>query len=99
QVGSTFKPIVYAEALRQGFQPCDFFPNEKKIYEEYDNWSPANADGQYGGEYSLQGALINSVNTVSADLIMKTGVEGVVTLAESMGITSPLKPVPSLALG
>ncbi len=99
QVGSTFKPIVYAEALRQGFQPCEFFPNEKQTYEMYDNWSPANADGQYGGEYSLKGALTNSVNTISASLIMKTGAESVVQLAENMGIRSPLSPVPSLALG
>lgn len=99
QVGSTFKPIVYAAALEEGLSPCDYFPNEKYQYEEYDNWTPGNADGKYGGEYSMKGALTNSVNTVSAQLIMKAGIENVVELAKRMGISSNLEEVPSLALG
>lgn len=99
QVGSTFKPIVYAAALEVGVPPCEYFPNEQLVYAEYENWSPANADGQYGGKYSLEGALTNSVNTVSAQVIMRAGPEKVVELAEKLGIESPLKPLPSLALG
>lgn len=99
QVGSTFKPLVYASALQKGISPCEYIANEKYVYDQYDNWSPKNADNTYGGMYSLQGGLINSVNTISADVIMKTGIENVRLLAGQMGIQSPLDPVPSLALG
>jgi penicillin-binding protein 1A len=99
QVGSTFKPIVYAAALQQGVDPCEYINNEQKVYEDYDDWSPRNADNTYGGMYSMQGGLTNSVNTVSAQLIMRAGINNVTSLAQNMGIESPLEPVPSLALG
>ncbi|WP_347160044.1 penicillin-binding protein 1A [Pontibacter chitinilyticus] len=99
QVGSTFKPFVYAAALERGLKPCDYFPNERVTYPDYDNWSPRNADEQYGGEYSMRGALAHSVNTVSAQIIMKAGVERTVDMAHRLGIQSDLPAVPSLALG
>ncbi len=99
QVGSTFKPIVYAAALEQGIEPCTYFPNDQLTYTEYQNWSPKNANGQYGGEYSMQGALAQSVNTVSAQVIMQAGVDRTVQLAQRMGIQGNLPKVPALALG
>ncbi|MBF9254602.1 transglycosylase domain-containing protein [Pontibacter sp. 172403-2] len=99
QVGSTFKPFVYAAALEQGVEPCDYFPNERMTYPAYDNWSPRNADEQYGGEYSMRGALAHSVNTISAQLIMKTGIDNTMDMAHRLGISSKLPEVPSLALG
>ncbi len=99
QVGSTFKPIVYAAALEAGLEPCDYFPNERTIYTEYDNWSPRNSNEQYGGEYTMRGALAHSVNTISAQLIMKTGVNKTVAMAHRLGIRSELPAVPSIALG
>jgi penicillin-binding protein 1A len=99
QAGSTFKPVVYLTALEQGKSPCDYFPNDSIVYDEYDGWTPRNADRSYGGYYSLQGALVNSVNTVSAGLIMETGIDSVIAMAHRGGITSPLPAVPSLALG
>ncbi len=99
QVGSTFKPIVYAQALENGYSPCDFLPNEKITYEEYQNWSPGNSDGKYGGYYSIKGGLTNSVNTVAVQLMMENGVSSVQMLAKEMGITSDLPNVPSIALG
>lgn len=99
QVGSTFKPFVYAAALEKGMSPCTYFANEQAVYPEYDNWSPRNANGQYGGEYSMRGALAQSVNTISAQLIMETGVDRTVALAKRMGIQQDLPQVPSLALG
>ncbi|MBK8655272.1 MAG: transglycosylase domain-containing protein [Haliscomenobacter sp.] len=99
QVGSTFKPIVYAQALEAGIDPCQLFPNELLTYEEYENWTPENADGQYGGYYSMEGALTHSVNTVSVQLIMETGVGPVRNLAEKMGIDGAIPKGPSLALG
>ncbi len=99
QVGSIFKPIVYAAALQEGVSPFEYLPNERKIYEEYDNWSPRNANNLYEGSYSMEGALAESVNTIAVDVLMETGIQNTIVLAEEMGIDSNLPKVPSLALG
>ncbi|MEZ4887974.1 MAG: transglycosylase domain-containing protein [Chitinophagales bacterium] len=99
QVGSTFKPLVYANALESGIPPCEYIENYQRTYELYDDWTPGNADGEYGGQYSLMGGLVNSINTVSAELIMISGIDKVVNLAKAMGVKSEIPEVPSLALG
>jgi penicillin-binding protein 1A len=99
QVGSTFKPLVYLAALEQGMSPCDFYPNDSVVYEEYDDWTPRNADRTYGGYYSLKGALVHSVNTVSVNLLMEAGIDTVMALGQKAGIESSMPEVPSLALG
>ena len=99
QVGSTFKPIVYAAALQNGMKPCDFISNEQRLYNMYEGWSPSNADGNHEGYYSLKGGLTHSVNTISAELIVRIGPETVVDLAQQMGIQSDIPVVPSIALG
>lgn len=99
QVGSTFKPIVYATAIENGVDPCAYIPNKKVSYPEYDNWTPGNSDGEYGGYYSMKGGLTHSVNTIAANLIMQTGVQPVIDEARKMGISSKLPAVPSIALG
>ncbi|WP_184170620.1 transglycosylase domain-containing protein [Rhabdobacter roseus] len=99
QVGSTFKPIVYAAALQKGIDPCTYFDNKLTTYPEFEDWAPQNASNQYGGKYSMKGALAQSVNTVSAQIILKTGVDRTISLARELGIESDLPKVPSLALG
>jgi penicillin-binding protein 1A len=99
QVGSTFKPFVYANALQNGAKPCHYYPNDSIVYENYDNWSPNNANREYGGIYSLQDALVNSVNTISVQVLMKSGIGSTIQLAKNMGINSDFPKVPSLALG
>ena len=99
QAGSTFKPLVYLEALEQNISPCDYYANDSIAYEEYDDWTPRNADRSYGGYYSMKGALIHSVNTVSVELLMQVGIDSVLELAQKAGIVSTLPEVPSLALG
>lgn len=98
-VGSTFKPIVYAAALQNGISPCEFISNEQVVYEDYDNWTPANSNGQHEGYYSVKGGLAYSVNTVSAKLITRIGVNDVIDLAEDMGIENDIPNYPSIALG
>ncbi|PWE00535.1 penicillin-binding protein 1A [Marinilabilia rubra] len=99
QVGSTFKPFVYATALEEGYEPCEYISNEKRTYKRYDDWSPSNSDGEHDGFYSLQGALINSVNTVTAELTIETGPHDVADLAHVAGIESDIPDVPSIGLG
>ena len=99
QVGSTFKPITYLAALQNGIDPCDYFENQLVTYKKYENWSPRNASGSYGGSYSLHGALANSVNTVSVSVQLKTGINKTIEQARKMGITSDIPEVPSIVLG
>jgi penicillin-binding protein 1A len=102
QVGSTFKPIVYAAALEAGADPCEFISAERTTYtniEDMDFWSPANNDGNYDLKYSMEGALANSVNTVSVKVLEKAGIPNTIALAKKMGITSKVPNVPSIALG
>ncbi len=99
QVGSTFKPIVYACALQQEIPPCEYIENRLVTYTEDENWKPENADGQYGGEFSMAGGLSKSVNSIAVSLIKKTGPEAVAQLAHELGVDSEIPEVPSIALG
>ncbi|MFA5326713.1 MAG: transglycosylase domain-containing protein [Prolixibacteraceae bacterium] len=99
QVGSTFKPIVYLAALESGISPDTYFPNEKKIYTDYNDWSPENSHDDYTGYYSMEGALAKSINTIAVEALMQTGISNVIDLAKNMGIDSDLPEYPSLALG
>lgn len=100
QVGSIFKPVVYASALEQNVSPCDYIAAEQETYNEKDKtWKPANADNDYEGKYSLEGALTESVNTVSVKVLEKAGIDNTISLARNMGISSTIPKVPSIALG
>ena len=79
--------------------PCDFYDNSLKTYPQYEGWSSRNSDAQYDGSYSMWGALANSINTISAEIMIKTGVPKVIQLSKKMGIESELPKVPSLVLG
>ncbi|MBI9035177.1 MAG: transglycosylase domain-containing protein [Bacteroidales bacterium] len=99
QTGSIFKPLVYLSAIEQGVSPYDYYKNERKVYKEYDNWSPRNAEDHYEGYYTMEGALAESFNTIAVDMIMEAGVDNVIELAREMGVKAELEPYPSLALG
>jgi len=105
QVGSTFKPFVYATAIDQlHMSPCDELPRsqitiEANKFGNPESWTPKNADADYGGKLSLKDALAKSVNTVTARLMDKVGPQPVVKLAKQLGIESEILPVPSIALG
>ena len=99
QVGSTFKPIVYATALQSGMLPCEYTYNRQVTYAQYENWAPRNSDGVYGGVYSMEGALAKSINSVTVEILMRTGIDSVRQLAEAMGIDGYIPKTPSVALG
>jgi penicillin-binding protein 1A len=105
QVGSTFKPFVYATAIEQlGLSPCDTFLDgpfmiRKGRHHVTADWEPRNSDNKYRGMVTLQSALANSINTISAKLIDKTGPEAVVEMTHKLGVTSEIPVQPSIALG
>ena len=105
QIGSTFKPFVYATAIDQlHLSPCDTLPDtpfciEKNKYGNPEEWCPKNSGGKYGGTRTLKNALANSVNTITARLMDKVGPQPVIDLAHSLGIEQDILPVPSIALG
>ena len=105
QIGSTFKPFLYATAIDQlRLSPCDILPDalfciEPMKFGNVEAWCPKNSGDKYGQMRTLKNALANSVNTVSARLMDKVGPAPVVNLAKKMGITSYLPKVPSIALG
>ncbi|NND33879.1 MAG: penicillin-binding protein [Saprospiraceae bacterium] len=99
QIGSIMKPIVYAAAIRDGIQPCEYFENRLVSYPEYKNWEPRNSDEFYGGYFSMEGALTNSVNTVAVETALEVGIEPIRQLAIEMGIDENLPGEPAIALG
>jgi len=105
QVGSTFKPFVYATAIEQlGMSPCDSiidspFMIHKGRHNVTADWEPKNSDRQYRGMVTLKRALALSINTVSAKLIDKTGPEAVAALTKKLGVKSEIPAQPSIALG
>ena len=105
QIGSTFKPFVYATAIDQlKLSPCDSLPDgyycvEPAKFGAHDAWCPKNSGDRYIGKRTLKNALANSVNTISARLIDKVGPRPVANLARNLGVTSYIPSVPAIALG
>jgi penicillin-binding protein 1A len=103
QVGSTFKPFIYALAIQEGYSPCYRLPNVKTCIDMPDGqpvYCPDNSDDKLNGRMlTLQQALANSVNYISAYLIKQFGPQAVVNLARRMGVVSPIDAVPAICLG
>ena len=105
QVGSTFKPFVYALAIQEGYSPCYRVPNVKTCIDMPAGqplYCPENSAGEEklaGRMLTLQQALAFSINYVSAYLIKQFGAQAVADLAHRMGIVSKIDPIPSICLG
>lgn len=106
QVGSTFKPFVYATAINQlKLSPCDTYPNipytiPKGKYGIPEPWTPKNSGDEYGGVISLKEGLAKSVNVLSARLIDMVGPRNAANLAKTAtGATRGIPEAPSIALG
>ncbi|MCC6726871.1 MAG: transglycosylase domain-containing protein [Saprospiraceae bacterium] len=99
QVGSTFKPVLYSQALEGGMDPCKNWHNEHITYEEFEGWAPKNVDDEYGGYYNMEGALKRSINTIAVQVILEVKVDSVRNMAQKMGISSPIPKEAGIALG
>lgn len=105
QVGSTFKPFVYAAAIDQlHYSPCDSImdasytiPRGKHGVNK--DWTPRNSSGQFKGMVTLKSALAYSINTITAKLIDKVGPQAVVDLTHKLGVSSDIPAQPAIALG
>jgi len=106
QPGSTFKLFVYAAAIQGGRCSCDTLVDkaiEWPVTEEDNSvtiWKPQNASGVFSNEsVTLKTALARSINSIPVQLTRQMGPESVVAMAHQMGIASPVRPIPSIALG
>lgn len=105
QVGSTFKPFVYVTAMEQlQKSPCDSiidgpFTIPKGKWGVSEDWSPKNSDNKFRGMISLNKALANSVNTVSAKLIDMVGPRAVIDMTQKLGIDANIPEQVSISLG
>lgn len=105
QVGSTFKPFVYATAIEQlHYSPCDSIRDEpfsmpKGKYGIDADWHPQNSNGKFLGTVTLKKALAMSINTVSAKLIDRVGPKAVVDMTHKLGVESEIPEQPAIALG
>jgi penicillin-binding protein 1A len=102
QVGSAFKPFVYTVAIDNNYPPCYELLNQPVtlIMADGKRWTPSNSDGLFGGKSTLREGLKHSINLIAVRAIMEIApVNTVVEYAKRMGISSPLPPYESLALG
>ncbi len=107
QVGSTFKPFVYATAIENGVNPCEEYLNEEVTfpagtYGLEESWKPKNAGEEShldGQSLTLKMALANSINSITARIMKNFGPEAVIDVARRCGITTPIEAVPSICLG
>ncbi len=104
QPGSSFKAILYLAALEQNdFTAATQFKSEPTAF-TYDDGRQTYMPSNFGNEYlhkyiSLRQAIARSDNIYAVNTIMKVGPQKVIDMARKLGITSPMKPLPSLALG
>lgn len=102
QPGSAFKPFLYTAAIDNGYSPATEYPDLPTVEFNPDStrWTPQNYNGKFSGKMvTLRDALRRSLNSVAVRLISDITPQVVIKYAREMGITTPLPPYSSLALG
>ncbi|MDR1051151.1 MAG: PBP1A family penicillin-binding protein, partial [Deltaproteobacteria bacterium] len=101
QPGSSFKPFVYTAALDNGYTEASVVYDVPVSYPDGPGkiWRPRNAGGGHAGALTILDAIRRSVNIVSVKVTEVVGPETVAFYARKMGISTPLSPTLSLALG
>jgi penicillin-binding protein 1A len=101
QPGSTFKPIVYADAVQNG-RPPSYTVDDSPISVPQSgggNWTPQNFDGKFEGPIPMRRGLYQSRNLATIHIGMELGPQSVTEMARKFGITTPIPPYPSIYLG
>jgi penicillin-binding protein 1A len=101
QPGSAFKPFVYTACVDNGFRTTEIIDDNPIVLDipGAKQWRPHNFDDKFMGPITLRDALRLSRNLVAIRLLLKIQPEQAIFYAQRMGITTPLEPVPSLAIG
>jgi len=103
QPGSAFKPIIYAAAINEGYDPTSIIIDSPIIFKDkkdaFEKWKPVNFEEKFYGPTSLREALAHSRNVVTVKLMQKIGIKSTIRLARNLGITSNLEENLSIALG
>lgn len=101
QPGSTFKPIVYAAAVHEGFGPATVVDDSPLSLEQVsgEQWTPQNFDMKFQGAIPMRKALYQSRNLAAIRTGMAVGTDNVITMAKRFGITTPMPPYPSMFIG
>ena len=102
QPGSGFKPFLYYAAFKDlGFHPATIMTDQPVVIpvKGAKDWEPYNFSKIFSGDMILKQALTDSVNTIAAQLVERTGPAAVTNIAKICGIESPLNDVFSVALG
>lgn len=106
QIGSLIKPFVYLSALINGFpEEKNVTPltilNDQKFEWKYDkkSWSPTNYEKKFNGEIPLYFALKESLNSPTAQVAQKVGLDKMIELVHKIGFTSTMETTPSTSLG
>ncbi len=101
QPGSAFKPFLYTAAIASGVPPTEILDDsafEVKLQGQ-PSYVPVNYSERYYGPVTMRTALEKSLNAASVDLLMKVGYKPVMDMISKLGVTTELKPYPTLALG
>ena len=101
QPGSTFKPIVYATAVHEGFGPAQVVDDSPISLEQLsgETWTPQNYDMKFMGAMPMRKALYQSRNLAAIRTGQAVGTDAVITMARRFGITTPIPPYPSIFIG
>jgi len=104
QIGSSAKPFVYEEALRKGVITPDTPISDARISQSElpprsPAYNPQNSDGTFGGELPAKEGLIHSRNTMSVRVGLKTGLGGIASTMERLGLAEHIPRYPSICLG
>jgi penicillin-binding protein 1A len=101
QPGSTFKPIVYADAVQNG-RPMSYILDDSPLTVELSGnstWTPQNFEGDFAGKIPMRRALYQSRNVPTIRLGMELGVQSVIDEARKFGLTTPIPGYPSIFIG
>ncbi len=105
QPGSSFKPYVYAAGIANGLSIDSYITDNKFNFAQFNygvDYVPRNYDGKFHGQITVRRALAGSLNIPAVKVLVNTGIDKTIDLAESMGLTTlgdRNRFGPSLALG